>query len=148
MNRCLFVIISMFMALSVAAQDSKSSATESVRAAEIAFAQSMADRDFARFGEFVADDAVFLNGDDPLRGKSAILSYWKQYFTDAPAPFSWKPDMAEANLLGTLGTTTGPVTSPTGKVFARFYSMWRRSASGSWQIVFDNGYPHSPAEPK
>jgi hypothetical protein len=29
---------------------------------------------------------------------------------------------------------------PTGKVFARFYSVWRLEAPGVWRIVFDDGY--------
>jgi uncharacterized protein (TIGR02246 family) len=112
-----------------------------VRAAETAFAQSMADRDFNAFASHVADDAVFINGGQPLRGKEAILAFWKRFFERPQAPFSWKPELAETTLAGDLGYTQGPVAAPDGKVFATFYSTWRREASGRWLIVFDNGYP-------
>jgi ketosteroid isomerase-like protein len=133
----------MFLAPMVAATPASGSAESSlptVEAAEVAFARSMADRNFEAFAAFVADDAVFLNGGQPLRGKPAVLAYWKKFFDGPAPPFSWRPDLAEVNLRGDLGTTTGPVSSPEGKVFARFYSMWRRETDGRWRIVFDNGY--------
>lgn len=111
-----------------------------VAAAETAFAQSMADRDFVAFSRFVAEDAVFLNSGKPLRGKAAVLEYWKKFFDGPAAPFAWKPELVEANMTGEYGSSTGPVTNPEGKIFARFYSTWRREADGSWRIVFDNGY--------
>jgi ketosteroid isomerase-like protein len=148
MARSVLAIISLLIAFGAAAQGPTPTATEKLRDAELAFAKSMADRDFVRFGELIADDAVFLNGGEPLRGKTEILRYWKQYFVGDHAPFTWKPDITEVNLLGTLGTTTGPVANPAGKTFARFYSMWRKSENGTWQIVFDNGYPFSEPESK
>ncbi|HET7843032.1 MAG TPA: nuclear transport factor 2 family protein [Xanthomonadales bacterium] len=111
-----------------------------VAAAETAFAQTMADRDFAAFGSFIADDAVFLNGGKPLRGKAAILAFWQKFYADAEAPFAWKPDLVQVLPTGALAQTVGPVTGPDGKVFARFYSTWRRAPDGRWQIVLDNGY--------
>lgn len=111
-----------------------------VVAAEAAFAQSMAERDFAAFSRHVADDAVFLNGGKPLRGKAAVLAHWKKFFDGPNAPFTWKPELVEANMSGEFGSTTGPVTTPEGKIVARFYSTWRREGDGSWRIIFDNGY--------
>ncbi len=73
-----------------------------VRAAETAFAQSMADRNFAAFGSFVADDAVFINGGQPLRGKAAILAFWQRFFNSPVAPFSWRPELAEVVTSGGL----------------------------------------------
>jgi ketosteroid isomerase-like protein len=127
------------------AADPQQAAAE-VRATETAFAQSMADRDFLAFGAFIADDAVFVNGGRPLRGKPAILGFWKKFF-DAPSPpFSWKPDVAEVIGRGDLGYTTGPVTSAAGTLTAHFHSTWRRGADGRWRIVFDNGYPACQCE--
>jgi len=40
---------------------------------------------------------------------------------------------------GELAASTGPVFDPDGKLFARFYSTWRREDSGVWRIVFDDG---------
>lgn len=111
-----------------------------LRAAETAFARSMADRDFAAFAGFIADDAVFVNGGQPLRGKAAILAHWKRFFEPAAAPFSWAPEVAEVvPSAGPLGYTEGPVKSPAGATFARFHSTWQRGANGRWLVVFDNG---------
>lgn len=111
-----------------------------LRAAETAFAQSMADRDFTAFAGFIADDAVFVNGGQALRGKPAILAHWKRFFESAAAPFSWAPEVAEVvPSAGPLGYTEGPVKSPAGTTFARFHSTWQRGAGGRWLVVFDNG---------
>ena len=112
-----------------------------VRASEEAFARTMADRDFLAFGNFIADDAVFVNAGRPLRGKPAILAFWKRFFDLPNAPFSWKPEVSEVIARGDLGYTTGPVTSAAGALTAHFHSTWRRGPDGRWLIVFDNGYP-------
>lgn len=108
-------------------------------ATETAFAKSMADRSFDDFASFVAKDAVFLNGGNPLRGKEEILNHWKAFFTEEKAPFSWSPELAEVGGVN-IGTTEGPVKNPDGKVIARFYSTWQLQPDGKWLIVFDNGY--------
>ena len=59
-----------------------------VTEAETAFAKTMVDRDHAGFMRFIADDAVFLNGGKPLRGKEAIGEYWRRFYSGAVAPFS------------------------------------------------------------
>jgi ketosteroid isomerase-like protein len=107
---------------------------------ETAFARTMAERNFAGFLSFVDDDAVFLNGGDPLRGKAAIGAHWQKFYTARTAPFSWRPDLVEVLATGALAQSNGPVTDPSGKVFARFYSTWRLESPGVWRIVFDNGY--------
>ena len=111
-----------------------------VAAVETAFAQTMADRDFAAFGRFIDDEAIFLNGGRVLRGKPAILAFWKKQYAEPAAPFSWAPDLVAVLPSGDLANTEGPVKNPDGVVFARFYSLWRRNAAGEWRIVFDNGY--------
>ncbi|HEY5898905.1 MAG TPA: DUF4440 domain-containing protein [Burkholderiales bacterium] len=107
---------------------------------ELAFARTMAMRDHAAFISFLAGDAVFLNGGrGELRGRKAIADYWQRYYTGPQAPFSWRPDRVAVIDSGTLASSTGPVSSPDGKVFGRFYSTWRRESSGAWRIVFDDG---------
>ncbi len=112
----------------------------SLARAETAFAETMRARDFQRFAAFIADDAVFINGGKPLRGKPAILAHWQGMFKGAQAPFSWRPELAELTDGGRLGYTEGPVMDPAGKPIARFYSVWKRQADGQWRVVFDNGY--------
>ncbi len=118
-----------------------------LREAETGFAQSMARRDFAAFAAYVAEDAVFINGGHPLRGKAAVLAHWQRFFQGAQAPFSWRPETAEIAGDGQLGYTDGPVSDPSGAVFARFYSTWMRRPDGRWQVVFDNGYEACAARP-
>src|ERR1044072_4336503 len=49
---------------------------EQVRRAETAFAKTMADRDLAAFGKFLADDAIFMANGVPARGPQAITARW------------------------------------------------------------------------
>lgn len=113
---------------------------QQVTAAETAFARSMADRDLAAFANHVADDAVFINGGRPLRGKAAIVAHWQRFFEGPRAPFAWKPDLVEVLDSGTLAQSIGPVSAPDGRVVARFYSTWRAERPGLWRVVLDNGY--------
>jgi len=106
---------------------------------ELAFAKTMADRDHAAFASFLADETVFLMGGKPLRGRAAVADYWKRFYTEPQAPFSWRPDHVQVLDSGGLAYSTGPVFDPEGKLFARFYSTWRREDAGVWRIVFDDG---------
>ncbi len=124
----------------IIASPNREALVQQVTDTEVAFARTMAERDHTAFLSFVAEEAVFLNGGKPLRGKAAIGAHWKRFYSEAAAPFSWQPDLVEVLPSGTLAQSIGPVLAPDGKIFARFYSVWRRSADGKWQIVFDNGY--------
>ncbi len=110
-----------------------------VTAAEVAFAKTMADRDHAAFSSFLSDEAVFISGGKPVRGKQAITADWKKFYVSPSAPFSWRPDLVEVLPSGTLAYSTGPVLNPDGKIFARFNSTWRLEAPGVWRVVFDSG---------
>lgn len=112
-----------------------------VREAEVAFARTMAERSLTGFASFLADDAVFANGGTPLRGRAAIVEHWKRFFVDRAAPFSWAPSLVEVTSRGDLGYTEGPVSSPAGVVFARFWTTWRRHTDGRWLVAFDSGQP-------
>ena len=106
---------------------------------ELAFAKTMADRDHTAFASFIASEAVFLSGGKPLRGKDAVVTAWKRFYTNPTAPFSWRPDHVQVLDSGGLAYSTGPVFDAEGKQFARFYSTWRREQDGAWRIVFDDG---------
>ena len=119
-------------------------AAPAVRETERAFAKTMADRDHAAFVSFLSDEAVFVGGRGPLRGKKAVAEAWKAFYEGAKAPFSWAPDTAEVLESGTLAMTSGPVFDPQGKRTGTFNSIWRREADGQWRIVFDKGCPPCP----
>ena len=120
------------------------SARDQVWAAELAFARTMADRNLSRFGDFVAEDAVFFEGARVLRGKSEVVAGWSGFFAGPDAPFSWEPDQVEVLASGDLALSTGPVRDSTGNIVARFNSIWRLEPSGQWRVVFDKGSPLSP----
>ena len=111
-----------------------------VRAAEQAFAKTMADRDHDAFVSHLAEDAVFV-GREPLRGRDAVAAGWKPYYDAAQAPFSWEPELVVVNEGGTLALSSGPVHDPAGERVGTFNSTWRRDPDGRWRVVFDKGCP-------
>jgi len=111
-----------------------------VRAAEQAFAKTMADRDHAAFVSHLAEDAVFVGG-KLLRGREAVAAGWKPYYEGLQAPFSWAPELVVVNAGGTLALSSGPVHDPSGKRVGTFNSTWRLDPDGSWRVVFDKGCP-------
>jgi len=112
---------------------------EAVRAREIAFAKTMADRDFEAFLSFIAPDAVFFNGNTPLRGREAVGDDWQRLFENEIAPISWGPDTVQVLESGRLALSSGPVMSSSGESRGRFNSVWRKDPDGQWRVVFDKG---------
>ena len=117
---------------------SRTGTAEQVRATEIAFAQSMADRNFTAFMAHVSRDAVFIGEKTTEHGQAEVGAAWKPYFTAPKAPFAWAPDHVEVVPSGQLALSTGPVTI-NGTVVGRFNSVWRLEPDGQWRIVFDKG---------
>jgi len=115
------------------------SLAEEVRAREIAFAKTMADRDLDAFKTFISPEAVFFNGNEPIRGRDAIAQSWAPFFEGPDAPFSWLPDVVEILESGRLALSSGPVRGPSGEEVGRFNSVWRKDADGQWRVVFDKG---------
>ena len=113
--------------------------TDAVRAVEVAFARTMADRDHEAFRSFLAVDAIFFNGEIPIRGADAVAAAWVGYFEGPDAPFSWHPDLTEVLDSGDLAFSSGPVLNPAGEQVGRFNSVWRLESDGVWRIVFDKG---------
>jgi ketosteroid isomerase-like protein len=106
---------------------------------ERAFAATMAQRDHQAFVTFLAEEAIFYNGQKALRGKDTVAAEWKPFYEKPEAPFSWEPDQVEVLDSGTLAHSSGPVRDPQGKIVSRFNSVWRLEAPGKWRIVFDKG---------
>jgi len=138
--RGLLVAVAVLCAHAAESQTTEALAAQ-VRAAETAFAKTMAARDHDAFASYVADEALFFGTTSVLRGKAAVVTGWKDYFDGARAPFSWEPETVEVLDSGTLALTSGPVRDPDGKQVGTFNSIWRREADGRWKVVFDKGCP-------
>ena len=121
----------------VSAQDREAAAV--VESREIAFAKTMADRDFEAFLSFISPEAVFFAGDQPLRGRDEIGRAWAPFFEGRAAPFSWRPDVVEVLESGDLALSSGPVVTAAGESGGRFKTIWRRDGEGRWWVVFDKG---------
>ena len=128
------------LCIAVGAQaESLEQLAQQVRAAETAFADTMARRDHEAFVSFLAEDAVFFDKDSALHGRAAIAAGWKSLYEGSKAPFSWRPESVEVIASGTLAHSSGPVLDPQGRRVGTFNSVWRRKADGRWQVVFDKG---------
>jgi len=122
------------------AGESLATLAEQVRATEIAFAKTLADRDIKAFERMIAADVIWL-ADKPLRGPAEVLANWKKFFDAPKPPFSWAPEIVEVQEGGKLALSTGPVFDTSGKRVATYTSIWRREKSGEWRIIFDRGSP-------
>ena len=137
-RRALFAWV---MAISLThAADAPADLAAQVRATEIAFAKTLADRDPKAFTAMIAPDVIWL-ADKPLHGPAEVLASWKGYFEGPTAPFSWQPEIVEVQTGGKLALSTGPVLDPSGKRIGTYTSIWRHEADGRWKIVFDRGCP-------
>jgi ketosteroid isomerase-like protein len=112
---------------------------DQVRAAERAFAQTMADRDHEAFTSFLSEEAIFFGGQGPIRGSQAVAEAWKPLFEGPNAPFSWEPEIVVVLDSGTLALSSGPVRDPDGEAVGTFNSIWRLESDGAWRVVFDKG---------
>jgi ketosteroid isomerase-like protein len=138
--KTLSTLMLLIFAATAAASENTAALTEQVRATEIAFAKTLADRDVKAFTRMIAPDVIWL-ADATLRGPEQVLTRWQKYFDAAPPPFSWAPEIVEVQAGGKLALSTGPVLGPDGKRIATYTSIWRREPDGQWRIIFDRGAP-------
>ena len=132
----------MLLAAPLAAEE----VADKLRAAETAFAASVADHDAERFASFIDEDAVFL-GATALRGRDAIVQAWSVFFAEDGPALTWQPEIVEVRPDG-LGLTRGPYTltatamdGTESTTSGLFTSIWRRDEDGSWKVLFDAGCP-------
>ncbi len=130
-----------------AARPAGNELAEQVRATEIAFAKTLADRDVKAFRAMIAPDVIWL-ADVPLHGPDQVLTRWQKFFDAAQPPFSWAPEIVEVQEGGKLALSTGPVVNAAGKRVGTYTSIWRRESSGEWKIIFDRGCPACDCESK
>lgn len=123
---------------------------QSLRAAEMAFAASVAEKNLERFESHLDPDAIFMGG-RILAGKEAILDAWKVYFDDNAPVLEWHPEDVAVRANGKMGITRGPYTLRTrtsdGQEETRtgsFSSVWELQKDGRWRILFDSGCAPCP----
>ena len=120
------------------------------------FAALVAEKGFAAFGEFFADDAVYLPMYEPLlEGREAIMSSFRPLFDDTTVRLTWKPLRADIAKSGDLGWTSGSyeltAQDKAGATVVRhgkYVTIWRKQANGEWKAVLDGGNPDEPPAPK
>jgi ketosteroid isomerase-like protein len=119
--------------------DELQSLAKEVTAREQAFAQTLTDRRFDRFADFVATDAVFHGSAQLLVGREAVMDKWKPLYDGPNAPFSWEPDLVTVSADGRSALSTGPVRDASGHVVSRFMTIWQLEADGRWRVHVDQG---------
>jgi ketosteroid isomerase-like protein len=140
MKNPLIVFLLLCASCGAAAAEDLSVLAAQVRATEIAFAKTLADRDVKAFRAMIAPDVIWI-ADKPLRGPDQVLTSWQKFFDAPQPPFSWSPELVEVQEGGKLALSSGPVFNAAGKRVATFTSIWRREPSGEWKIIFDRGSP-------
>lgn len=135
-----------------AEENAPSPEAQSLWDTELAFAASVADKDFEKFLSLIDANAIFKGG-AVLRGRAEIGEAWKAFFAEDGPTLAWEPSSAEVRPDGDIGTTHGPyqLTSTAEDGTTRvaegmFFSVWERQGDGSWKIIFDSGTPPTPIE--
>ncbi len=142
----LTIVVPQFVSVTGPRLEQREPLARPVFEAESAFAHTLAARDAAAFGAYVALDAVFFGRRGPVHGRAAVVASWQPFFEGPAAPFSWSPEVVEVLESGTLALSSGPVRDPAGRQIGTFNSIWRRDPDGRWRVVFDKGCP-LPAPP-
>lgn len=124
--------------------------TETLRAAELSFAASVAENDFESFKAHIDDQAVFIAA-QVLNGKAAIAEAWSGFFGENAPKMEWHPETVVVRASGGLGFSQGPytltLTNPDGTKTVQkgsFTSIWEHQSDGGWKIIFDSGCPPCP----
>jgi len=134
-----------FAALFLLASCAVADVTSDVRCQEIAFSQSVENKNFEAFKSFLDDDARFV-GRSVMSGPEAITEAWKVFFADEGPAIKWRPQFVEVLDDGTLALTRGPyrmidkdADGNSVEQWGTFNSVWRKNSDGEWRVVFDAG---------
>jgi ketosteroid isomerase-like protein len=122
-------------------------AADQIVKSDAAFAQSVADKNRAKFLGFIAEVTTFNGGTtNELHGRDAVMKGWEEFFAPDGPSLTWAPIKGEVFGAGDFGYTTGRSVfrqkGTDGKVIERrgqYLTVWRKQADGSWKVVFDTG---------
>lgn len=143
MHPVLFTLVLILLALPLVVLAESDVAAE-VRVAEAAFAQTMVDCDLEAFKSTLDPEAVFFGNGVVQRGRDEIVRAWRVFFMADKEPFTWKSETVEVLNSGYLAHRSGPVYDKKGLKVATFHTIWRKSPSGRWLVIFDKGCEECP----
>jgi ketosteroid isomerase-like protein len=110
------------------------------------FNKSVAEKDRRKFLSFIADEAIFVSGDEQMRGRDAIMKGWDAFFQENGPSLEWQPTGAEVLVGGDVGHTVGRwvrrargADGRTVQTTGQYLTVWRKQADGSWLVVYDIG---------
>jgi len=116
-----------------------------VRCREIAFSQSVENKDPVAFESFIDADARFVAG-SISRGPAEVSSAWSVFFSEDGPSIKWRPQVVEVLDDGSLALSRGPyrliARDPDGNAvehWGTFNSIWRKQEDDTWKVVFDAG---------
>jgi ketosteroid isomerase-like protein len=126
-----------------------------LREADLALARTVEESDRAAFGASLADDACFLGGGEPSKGRAAVLAGWSSFFEKEGPRLRWQPELAEMARSADLGYTIGRWESETRdadgrtvKSEGRYVTVWRKEADGRFRVAADAPLlPPGPDQP-
>jgi len=114
--------------------------------ADMAFDRATAERGLDGWMSFFTDDARVNGPGGMVEGKEALRKLYSGMFARKNFSIRWKPLYAEASQDGTLGYTLGAAeiasddeSGVRSKRNARYLTVWRKMADGSWKAVTDLG---------
>lgn len=145
MNRVVFALAAGVLAAcaSTAPPAEPVDAAPVIERTERAFAADAGVRGWvASFKTYAAEDAVVLWSGQPDNAQAAISS-----LPDSPIDTSlkWRPLWVGAARSGDFGFSTGPVFN--GTRHSQYFSIWRKTADGSWRWIYDGGFPSDGPSP-
>jgi len=122
-------------------------AGDAILKSDVAFAQSVAEKNREKFLSFIAEVTTFGGGTaNELHGRDAVMKAWGDFFTPDGPTLSWTPTKGEVIGAGDVGYTTGHSVfrqkDKSGKVTERrgqYVTVWKKQTDGSWKVVFDTG---------
>lgn len=116
-----------------------------VRCREIAFSQSVENKDLLAFKSFIDADARFVSS-SISRGPTEVMNAWSVFFSEEGPSIKWRPQIVEVLEDGGLALSRGPfrmiARDADGNVvehWGTFNSIWRKQEDDTWKVVFDAG---------
>ena len=128
---------------------------KALRDTDTAWAAACKAKDLDKCVGFYADNAVMLEPGSPIKTtKAAIREMWSSLLNTPGMSASWHTTQAEVSRSGDMGYTFGAVTitanGADGKPVttrAKYVTVWKKMADGSWKAVVDTYNEDAPPPP-